>query len=373
MSVPGNQFINYKFFLMRMKSTCFAFVYIFFANTVFSQPVVTVNNTPGETANYRTLQGALDSVTDGTIILLQPGPVSYGDVTIRKQVSIVGAGYFLGLNPEPFTQANLQSTITGSILFDTLSNGSQVTGLSINGSTPLQFSRTSNVIVSRCLVSPFHGTGLSSVYRSSGIKMKQCFFWTNLTYNPTICFAREATGIEFHNSIFLHGNPSVYSYMLPSEYFTSYTSSILFKNNVIINPGNEAYYPAANTFINNIVFRLISGSAPPLQCVSADRNLGNLDYAAAGGVNNTTAVYSDVFLLNTGPVAYGPDGKYQLKTGSPAIGFGQGGVDCGAFGGTGAYVLSGIPLIPHIYLAELNGVPTTSGGLKLRLKVKANQ
>ncbi|HWR32668.1 MAG TPA: hypothetical protein VN451_04050 [Chitinophagaceae bacterium] len=359
---------------MRLKLTCFAVAYFLLAEIAFSQPVVTVNNTPGETANYRTLQGALDSVADGTIILLQPGPVSYGNATIRKRVSIMGAGYFLGLNPDPFTQANLQSSITGSINFDSLSNGSQVTGIFINGNTPLQFHRTSNITVTRCLVSPDWNSAYSYVYRSSGIYMKQCMFYTqaNLTFNPVICIVREATGIEFHNSIFLHGNPAAYSNLLPSEYFTSNTASILFKNNVIINPVNESYYPASNTFINNIIFKLTGGTMPPLQCVGADRNIGNVDYAAGGGVNNNTAVYSDVFLLNTGPVAYGPDGKFKLKAGSPAIGFGQGGVDCGAFGGTGAYVLSGIPFIPNIYLAELNGVPT-SGGLKLRLKVKANQ
>ena len=50
------------------------------------------------------------------------------------------------------------------------------------------------------------------------------------------------------------------------------------------------------------------------------------------------------------------DNRYELKAGSPAIGAGVGGIDCGAFGGETPYKLSGIPFVPLIY--QVNA-PTT--------------
>ena len=46
------------------------------------------------------------------------------------------------------------------------------------------------------------------------------------------------------------------------------------------------------------------------------------------------------------------DGRYKLKAGSPAIGYGVGGVDCGIYGGPEPYVLSGMPTVPASLAAE---------------------
>ena len=51
---------------------------------------------------------------------------------------------------------------------------------------------------------------------------------------------------------------------------------------------------------------------------------------------------ADVFADYEGSLDFSTDGKWQLKDGSPAIGAGMDGVDCGAFGGITPYILSGI-------------------------------
>ena len=84
------------------------------------------------------------------------------------------------------------------------------------------------------------------------------------------------------------------------------------------------------------------------------------------GVDMTT-----VFIDDTNP-AYSDDGQYILKSDSPAKGAGVGGTDCGMFGGSSPYKLSGIPGIPNIY--ELN-VPEngyTNDGINVEIKVKSN-
>jgi hypothetical protein len=62
------------------------------------------------------------------------------------------------------------------------------------------------------------------------------------------------------------------------------------------------------------------------------------------------------------------DNGYILKSGSPAIGAGVLGVDCGAFGTTDPYVLSGMPPIPAIFDFEMN---QTIGTATIPVKIKA--
>ncbi|MCK4754754.1 MAG: right-handed parallel beta-helix repeat-containing protein, partial [Calditrichia bacterium] len=60
-----------------------------------------------------------------------------------------------------------------------------------------------------------------------------------------------------------------------------------------------------------------------------------------------------------------------LKNGSPAIGAGSGGTDCGAFGGLSPYILSGIPNLPHIYEADVPASASSESGLQVTIKVKS--
>ena len=63
------------------------------------------------------------------------------------------------------------------------------------------------------------------------------------------------------------------------------------------------------------------------------------------------------------------DGQYQLKAGSPAIGAGNGGVNCGAYGGPNPYVLSGLPPVPATWFFNI-GDP--SGPYNVQVKVKSH-
>ena len=83
--------------------------------------------------------------------------------------------------------------------------------------------------------------------------------------------------------------------------------------------------------------------------------------------NNTflnTTDLSTVF-VNSG----GNDLVYRLCEGSPAIGAGENGMDCGAFAGD-AYVPSGLPLFyPYFTGVEIPAV-TTDGKLNIKLNIK---
>ncbi len=90
------------------------------------------------------------------------------------------------------------------------------------------------------------------------------------------------------------------------------------------------------------------------------------------GIGNVTNIEPDsVFVDYTGSLGYSTDGKWQLKEGSPAIGAGENGIDCGAFGGTSPYVLSGLPAVPHIYEAIVPTSGSAASGLPVTIKVKS--
>lgn len=350
-----------------------------FMHILSAQNMVVVNNTPGITADYKSLQTAVDNVTDGTLILLQPGPTSYGDINIKKRVSIIGPGYFLNHNPDPNRQATPMESVIGNLTFDTLSTGSYVTGLSLTGSITggnnrVNFSNTANVTVSRCLVYPGSNQWIAANYKSSNITFKQCFFKVPGGWgHGYILNTREGTGTNFINSIFQIDDPA-YSFVLPSEYFSNYTATVLFQNNVIYNLSNPGYYPSACSFYNNIVFSQNS-SLTTVNAVAASNNVGNMNYTAAGP-NITNAVEANVLVLNSDPSIASPDARYKLKTGSVAIGYGQGGIDCGPFGGLPAarYELSGIAqFVPNIFYMNVPASSGSTGGLPVHIKVRANQ
>jgi hypothetical protein len=83
--------------------------------------------------------------------------------------------------------------------------------------------------------------------------------------------------------------------------------------------------------------------------------------------NKFGIVMSDVFVGS--PNSF--DGYFRLKPLSPASGAGYGGVDCGMFGNTEHYVLSGIPALPHIYDAKVENSGSSGTGLPVHLKAKS--
>jgi hypothetical protein len=98
-------------------------------------------------------------------------------------------------------------------------------------------------------------------------------------------------------------------------------------------------------------------------------NVCNLDQLTADNGNILNKDMTTVFLL-TGST----DGKYQLKSTSPAKGADAEGGDCGMFGGSDPYVLSGVPSeLPTIYYFYNSGSGTTVSGLPIHLKAKTRE
>ena len=121
-----------------------------------------------------------------------------------------------------------------------------------------------------------------------------------------------------------------------------------FNNNIVNIPSGTV------TGSNNSMFNNLSASA-------------NLDTTSGNAHHNQINVSMSSVFIGTGST----DGQWKLKAGSPAIAAGLSGEDCGMFGGSDPYILSGIPTIPAIFFfaAPRSGSAT----LPVHIKIKSNK
>ena len=80
---------------------------------------------------------------------------------------------------------------------------------------------------------------------------------------------------------------------------------------------------------------------------------------------------SEVFVDFAGNQGYSTDERWQLKSGGLASGAGENGIDCGMFGGSAPYILSGLPPVPRIYEAIISTSGSSVSGLPVIIKVKS--
>lgn len=364
------------------------------SKVISAQGTYVVNNVPGSVADYHVLQHALDSVPSGSIILLQNSGLNYGSAYVRKPIVIYGAGYFLGENLAPNTQAILQESIINYLEFDSASQGSIISGLHIRDSANdqniinqrLSISNTSNITVSRCLIDPAksfsnnYGGNAIGVDNSSNITIKQCFINTSGT-NEALVSLTSSAGILFTNNLIIGSvnftgfNNSNSTYTLTNNTFYGNIPEAFnasgcqtLENNIII---------VSDTSANNSPFNGFLGTYFPFS--NADHNITNVQNlfqydALADGTNliNVNLTIDSVFLHYSNPLISSVDGNYELKPNTVAKNFGKDGTDAGAYGGSYFYVLSGIPAIPNIYFAQVPQTGTSVGGLKVHLKIHAN-
>ncbi len=315
--------------------------------------IIRVNNNAGISADYASLQQAIDSANVGDTIYVEPSSTNYGTITMDKRLSLYGPGYFLAENSGQ--QANVN---TSKINILTMSGGaafSSISGLVITDNLRLQ---TGNVAITRCLFTTtssgiiFDGTGsytnvliaqnyiVGNLSNGIGLQTYTVYFRNNFIGGVTISFE---TGIvcDFTNNVL--------------NWYSSPVYNSTFTNNIFINSNNNtSTQPANNNGFENNIFQSNS--------VTIDTSLGNVK-----GINTAQ------LFIGTGQSS--TDGQWQIVPGSLADDFGKEipagtPTDAGMYGGPNPYKLAGVPAIPTIYDLV---VPTsnTTGGLNVTIKAKS--
>ncbi|MFN8251065.1 MAG: hypothetical protein U0V75_04220 [Ferruginibacter sp.] len=318
-----------------------------------------VSNVPGFPANFSSLQACVDAAANGDIIIVQGSGASYGDVEVTKMLTILGPGYFLNQNPQ--TQAVMASAKLNSIYFKNGSGGSILEGMNINGSAPFGYpagapcfsgsSSSYSIKIDSAAVTCIanYWEDWIQVSNSTGTVIKGCF-------GNSIFGYINISDLHVENTIFINAffnnavvKNSLFYYGINAG--SHCVDNCIFINNIISN--SPGYFSFGNSSFSNNIF-----TSDPLG-VNAGNNLVNVD-------PNTLFIG----FPNQGGNSY--DGRFRLKSGSPAIGNGEGGTDIGPFGGNSPYQLSGISLHPNIWFVNMPSVGTSGGGLQVQIKVNAN-
>mgnify|MGYP001810333797 CR=1 FL=1 len=291
--------------------------------------------------HFSEIQVAIDSASVGDTIYVYPG--SYNNIAISKLITIIGSGYFhientkdsltrittdINIHQINFNKGSDYSSLigmamhnsghdSGGLYIESANNialiGNRITSLVINNSNLINIQR--NYITGR-------------TYRAiDGGNSKNLIFSNNI----------------IHTSLGFDGN-----------------SDVILKNNYIGGDVNVTNSMLENNILMGQNFS-ISSSWEQYNVFKTGCNLATISG------KSTFATYQEVFPTN--PAA----DNFQLLANSAAKGKGNGGVDCGPFGGLQPYCLSGVLAIPSI--VSLYGEPQVSAesGLKVRVKVKSNR
>ncbi len=325
-----------------MKNRTFLFLLagLFISATAFTQTTWTVDNTPGAPADYTFLQTAINNASPGDILLIQGSPNSYGNVTIDKQLTLKGPGYFLGENQN--TQVQLLEAEIETLTVAEGAEGSAFQGLWFEDKIQVN---TSNIIVSRSKINKFYiGNDVTSVL----VNGNYVYYSLSVGQNCSDIYASNCylNGVSnSSNSSMTIENNYMYSFPVSSNH------NSLVQNNIIYSP--SSYSNPDNLIVQ---YNIFLGTVPSV-------------FDCCG---NFHANAPEIFIDSDDPL-YSNDGKYILKEGSQAAGAGYEGADIGIFGGSNPYVLSGIADIPNIYYLSTPVTGYSVDGVNVNIKVKSNQ
>jgi len=331
-----------------MKKITFFVIFLAFNSFLFAT-IWTVDKNPNNNANFTEIIDAIDAAIAGDTIYVAGHNNNYGSITLTKQVHLVGPGYFLDENPE--TNAWQVSAKLSSVTFNTGAEGSTITG----------FELPSYYIAVNC----------------NDVTIKRNKIDYNSSINFALFVAQDLNGISIiQNYIKFTGNSSgaisvgsntnclilnnyIYSSLNYYAIKLLNNSSAQIFNNIIY--GKVSIYNTV--FYNNILRAGVFTSSSS----DVSNNISDENQFGTGNNNQSNVDMTTVFLMEGST-----DGMWQLKDGSPAIGAGFDGEDCGMFGGPAPYVLSGQPPIPAIYYINVPGTGNNVQGLPVTIKVKSH-
>lgn len=289
-----------------------------------------VNNYMGIKADFAGIGDAMASeeVVEGDTIYIGAGSV-LGSLTISKKVTVIGTGW--GYSDSPATVAKINGDVTIT------AQGAKVVGLYVSGVCNIN---AHDVVLERCQIAS--GIRQGTTDQVNDVKIFSCRTVYIIAYNNCrweiknnlILDGGEKYGslqklyyATIENNI-VRTNSAINSY----RYFADGCNYCIFKNNVLfagisdMGQVEQAYFfrNSSNTTIKNNVISLPS----------------TYESTWPGNVFTNSTDITLVFKC-TGSVAGGE--YYSLCEGSPAIGAGEGGIDCGVMAGAYKFVPYGRP------------------------------
>lgn len=333
-----------------------------------SAKVWRVNNNVGASADFTNFNAAVTStsVLDGDTLHIEASATGYGGATINKKLTIIGPGYFLD-PANTTTPANTglqykpQNGWIGAVNFVAGSSGTKFIGIFFSGAS-LYGDLWTNITLEKCLINQD-----VNIYNNgnTNVTIRKCFI-----YGANIaCTSGSLSNFTFENNI-------VFEYWgrvnLPN---LSGSNNIFRNNSFYANVGSSAI---SNCYVANNIFYNNNGTPVNFINCNIKNNLFNQNQTFTNNVASGNSINVNMATVYTLGTTNSFDSRMTLKAGSPAIAFGVtvGAVtspDCGAFGATDPYKLSGIPAIPTIYnLVAPPSILSGAGSMNVTFSTRNN-
>lgn len=290
-----------------------------------------VNNVDA-TAHFATLDAAMQGIAAGDTLYLEGSSVAYTlDAAITKKVAIIGPGYFLSENPNTLVNKN-QAYISTPVRV--MAKGTVLEGISLKKGASEQtlYIGADDITVRRC--------HLAQVYFSDD-------------NNSTTIALKNASIIQCYiaSRIYAPSNDYGFNAVIANNIFESASISYMQKSRIENNTCYSSFSMTNNvdcTILNNICAN-IPQSSNTNSTINNNYSAGTADYVSSTGAST--------------------DGKWKLVDTSAGMTAGSGGTQCGAFGGSSPYILSGLANVPHIYEIDAPASASAAGGLKVNIKI----
>ena len=350
-----------------MKTTISSALMLIISMVGFSQAIWIANNNTGAVPGPKVKTGAtalsdaIAAAANGDIIYVVPGGSTYNTTLVNKSVSIFGSGF----NPDKTSSmtSNCQSITVSA-------NNVRLSGLMVSRYI-LVSAGFSGTLIDKCRVERFEigavgstiiqncifgestssFTSLSSDLTSSSLRLSN-----NIIYGTTNGWLRNLGGAIIENNVFVGfgGQPDFHAF--------DGVMGCTIRNNIFF--GVQPRGVSAPGFLNNNQQNNLSFGATDNSFVDA----------AFGNVASNNIVGQDPQFVNLpvlDPSVYNNSYDAHLKTTSPAIGTGFGGIDMGVYGGLTPFDPFGTSL-PIVKTITAAGSVLQGTNMNVRVQGKGN-
>jgi hypothetical protein len=307
---------------------------------------------------YTNIQEAINAAITNDTIQIEGSQVEYDYATCSKKLIFMGPGYFLFENAG--VSGNQKTAKVNYISLEEGSDGTIIMGL-YNFKTYIY---ADNITIRRCYFNASYSIYLSD--NITNLVVTECFIQGNIENDTYYSFYCVFAGSYYCENVVIANN-----IFLNTDILFPVNSTGIFANNVFKSVNYKVNIPSGFEIKNNI---FVNSSAtnitlPTLPRANICNNISTSTHFGTANSNQANVIEANIFL---GSATGSPDGKYQLKQGSPAIANGEGGIDIGAFGGPAPYVLSGVPAGPIITELNINTYSTSDSKIAIKIKAKSN-
>lgn len=305
------------------------------------------------------LTDAIGAASNGDVIYVVPSGVSYGTVTVDKEVSLIGGGF----NPDKAGGA--VSTITS---LGVQADNVRLAGLVVSQTTSIFGTGRANIFIDKCRMKRIMVPNANS---AGNVVIQKSIIGENETANPL--YLQSTTNVTLSNNIIYHADGTGAAIQGLSGGAIGYNLFVGYGG-----AGAAAFQDVTLCSIQNNVF--LGVTPVGLGTFTDNDQQNNLTYTSDNDVfvtvNGNTSVNNkeaqDPMFTN---VVLGTTFSFSFDltplAGSPLLGAATDGTDIGVFGGLNPYDIYGTPL-PLVRAVTAPNTVSQGSNMSVRVEAKGN-